>query len=112
MKVLSDRSSIECLERLRVSPKRFENSTVFVVLHVTSCSLNATSTTESVAHSISTHSSARVKRDNQPGPSPSAATAVTEAPRIAKDEADAILNGLKPPKRERPVIAVIGINDA
>ena len=41
-----------------------------------------------------------------------AATTVIEAPRIAKDEADAILNGLKPPKRERPLIAVIGINDA
>ncbi len=31
---------------------------------------------------------------------------------MTKDDADAILSGLKPPKRERPVIAVIGLNDA
>jgi putative intracellular protease/amidase len=42
---------------------------------------------------------------------PSAAT-VTEAPPIAKEEADAILRGLKQHRRERPVIAIIGINDA
>ncbi len=40
------------------------------------------------------------------------ATTVTEAPPMTKDDADAILSGLKPPKRERPVIAVIGLNDA
>ena len=34
------------------------------------------------------------------------------APPITKDEANAILDGLKPHKRERPVIAIIGINDA
>jgi putative intracellular protease/amidase len=36
---------------------------------------------------------------------------VTGAPSIATDEANAILNGLKPRKRQRPVIAIIGIND-
>ena len=43
---------------------------------------------------------------------PVPATTVTEAPQVTKDEAEAILDGLKPPKRERPLIAVIGINDA
>jgi putative intracellular protease/amidase len=33
-------------------------------------------------------------------------------PAIAKDEADAILATLKPPKRQRPLVAIIGINDA
>jgi transcriptional regulator GlxA family with amidase domain len=36
----------------------------------------------------------------------------TEAPPIGKQEADALLAGLKPAKRQRPLIAVIGINDA
>jgi putative intracellular protease/amidase len=31
---------------------------------------------------------------------------------IAKEEADAIIAALKPPKRQRPLIAIIGINDA
>jgi putative intracellular protease/amidase len=34
------------------------------------------------------------------------------APPIAQDETDAILAALKPPKRERPLIAVVGLNDA
>ncbi|CAN7468960.1 DJ-1/PfpI family protein [Bradyrhizobium sp. LjRoot220] len=34
------------------------------------------------------------------------------APPIAKEEADATLAALKPPKRQRPLIAIIGINDA
>src|ERR1044072_289229 len=34
------------------------------------------------------------------------------APAIAPDEAEATLAALKPPKRQRPLIAVIGINDA
>ena len=34
------------------------------------------------------------------------------APPISDQEADAILAALKPPKRQRPVIAIIGINDA
>ena len=34
------------------------------------------------------------------------------APPIAKQEADATLAALKPPKRQRPLIAIIGINDA
>lgn len=42
-------------------------------------------------------------------PQPLAAAA---PPPIASDEADATLAGLKPPKRERPLIAIIGINDA
>jgi putative intracellular protease/amidase len=40
------------------------------------------------------------------------ATPVAEAPPITKEEASAILDGLKPHKRQRPVIAIIGINDA
>ena len=40
-----------------------------------------------------------------------ASAAVPDAPAIASSEADAILNGLKPPKRQRPVIAIVGIND-
>ena len=36
----------------------------------------------------------------------------TAAAPIGKEEADAILAALKPPKRQRPLIAVIGINDA
>jgi putative intracellular protease/amidase len=34
------------------------------------------------------------------------------APGIAKDETDAVIAALKPPKRQRPLIAIIGINDA
>ena len=37
---------------------------------------------------------------------------VTAAPPIGKQEADAILAALKPPKRQRPLIAIVGINDA
>src|SRR5688500_5310098 len=40
------------------------------------------------------------------------APAVTDAPSIAKQEADAILAALKPPKPRRPLIAIVGINDA
>src|SRR5215213_5966988 len=39
-------------------------------------------------------------------------SAVAHAPPIAQQETDALLAALKPPKRQRPVIAVIGINDA
>ena len=42
---------------------------------------------------------------------PPAAT-ITVAPPIADEERDAVLAALKPPKRQRPVIAIIGINDA
>ena len=41
-------------------------------------------------------------------PAPEAA----DAPLIAKEETDATLTALKPPKRPRPLIAIIGINDA
>jgi len=41
-----------------------------------------------------------------------AAPAKSVPPAIGKDEADAILAGLKPPKRARPVIAIVGINHA
>src|SRR5262245_6507627 len=37
---------------------------------------------------------------------------VTDVPPISKEEADATLVALKPPKCERPLIAIIGINDA
>jgi putative intracellular protease/amidase len=40
------------------------------------------------------------------------APAVSAAPPIAKEEADATIAALKPPKRPRPLIAIIGINDA
>lgn len=40
------------------------------------------------------------------------ATAAARAPAVPQEEADAMLAALKPPKRERPLIAVIGINDA
>ena len=41
-------------------------------------------------------------------PAPAAAV----APPIAKEETDATIAALKPPKRQRPLIAIIGINDA
>ena len=40
------------------------------------------------------------------------ATVNGEAPPIGQQEVDAILAALKPPTRQRPVIAIIGINDA
>ena len=42
---------------------------------------------------------------------PPAPTA-SAAPLISKEEADATIAALKPPKRQRPLIAIIGINDA
>jgi hypothetical protein len=40
------------------------------------------------------------------------APAAAAAPPIAKEEADAMIAALKPPKRQRPLIAIIGVNDA
>jgi transcriptional regulator GlxA family with amidase domain len=40
------------------------------------------------------------------------ATSAADPPPLGADEADDILSGLKAPKRERPLVAVIGINDA
>jgi transcriptional regulator GlxA family with amidase domain len=40
------------------------------------------------------------------------APAAAAQPAIAADEAEATLAALKPPKRERPLVAIIGINDA
>jgi transcriptional regulator GlxA family with amidase domain len=40
------------------------------------------------------------------------ALSVTPPPPIAQDERDATIAALKPPKRQRPLIAIIGINDA
>ena len=40
------------------------------------------------------------------------APAHTSQPPIGKQEADALLAALKPPKRQRPLIAIVGINDA
>ena len=37
---------------------------------------------------------------------------VAAPPAIAQDERDATIAALKPPKRQRPLIAIIGINDA
>jgi transcriptional regulator GlxA family with amidase domain len=34
------------------------------------------------------------------------------APPVAQDEVDAVLAALKPPKRQRPLVAIIGLNDA
>src|SRR3954465_14095756 len=41
-----------------------------------------------------------------------AAPSVTAPPAIAQDERDATIAALKPPKRQRPLIAIIGINNA
>jgi len=41
-----------------------------------------------------------------------AAPAVKAAPSIAREEADATIAAMKPPKRQRPLIAIVGINDA
>jgi putative intracellular protease/amidase len=41
-----------------------------------------------------------------------AAPSVANPPEIAQDERDATIAALKPPKRQRPLIAIIGINDA
>lgn len=43
---------------------------------------------------------------------PQAAPAASGAPAIAPQEADAVVSALKPPKRQRPLVAIIGINDA
>jgi len=40
------------------------------------------------------------------------APSVAAPPPIAQDERDATIAALKPPKRQRPLIAIIGINDA
>ena len=40
------------------------------------------------------------------------APSVAAPPAIAQDESDATIAALKPPKRQRPLIAIIGINDA
>ncbi|MCA6117615.1 DJ-1/PfpI family protein [Bradyrhizobium sp. WSM 1738] len=40
------------------------------------------------------------------------APSVTPPPPIAHDERDATIAALKPPKRQRPLIAIVGINDA
>jgi len=40
------------------------------------------------------------------------ASAVGAAPPIAQEEADATSAALKPPKRQRPLIAIIGVNNA
>ena len=40
------------------------------------------------------------------------APAAAEAPAVPRAEAEATLAALKPPKRPRPVVAIIGINDA
>jgi transcriptional regulator GlxA family with amidase domain len=41
-----------------------------------------------------------------------AASSIAAPPAIAQDERDATIAALKPPKRQRPLIAIIGINDA
>jgi putative intracellular protease/amidase len=40
------------------------------------------------------------------------ATAFAAAPPIAKEEADATIAALRPPKRARPLIAIVGVNDS
>src|SRR5262245_12417968 len=40
-----------------------------------------------------------------------AATPLKTPPTIARDETTAALAALKPPKRQRPLIAIVGIND-
>jgi putative intracellular protease/amidase len=39
-------------------------------------------------------------------------TAAGAAPPIAQEEADATIAALKPPKRQRPLIAIVGVNDS
>ena len=39
-------------------------------------------------------------------------TTIREVPRLGEEETAALLAALKPPKRQRPLIAIIGINDA
>src|SRR3954463_10007039 len=41
-----------------------------------------------------------------------AAPSVAAPPAIAQNERDATIAALKPPKRQRPLIAIVGINDA
>lgn len=41
-----------------------------------------------------------------------AATVGAQAPPVPQAETDAMLASLRPPKRERPLVAVIGVNDA
>ena len=41
-----------------------------------------------------------------------AAPSVAAPPAIAQDERDATIAALRPPKRQRPLIAIVGINDA
>lgn len=41
-----------------------------------------------------------------------AAPAAAAAPLIAKEESDSIIAALKPTKRKRPLVAIVGINDA
>jgi putative intracellular protease/amidase len=40
-----------------------------------------------------------------------AETSAAAAPPIAREEADGVLAALKPPKRQRPLIAIVGINE-
>ena len=40
------------------------------------------------------------------------APAFSAAPPVAKEEVDAMVAALKPPKRQRPLIAIVGINDS
>jgi len=40
------------------------------------------------------------------------APAVGTAPPVAREEADATIAALKPPKRQRPLIAIVGINES
>lgn len=40
------------------------------------------------------------------------APAEADAPPVAADEMDAMLASLKPPRRQRPLVAVVGLNDA
>jgi putative intracellular protease/amidase len=40
------------------------------------------------------------------------ASAFAVAPPVAKEEADATIAALKPPKRARPLIAIVGVNDS
>jgi len=43
---------------------------------------------------------------------PEAASPASGVPAIAQQEADATIAALKPPKRQRPLIAIVGMNDA
>src|SRR5712691_9930601 len=67
---------------------------------------------ESAAHLLERFGCRRARRGGAWILSFPPAPTLTSTPPIPKQEADATLTALKPPKRRRPIIAIIAINDA